>query len=279
MPQVQHKKRKSKSSRPRNLLITAMLLYGSGALVLYYFQKKFMFRPIVLPQDHRFTFDFPFTELNIVLDTSDNLNIVKFLPHDQARKGVVLYFHGNRDNINRYARYAPNFTKHGYEIWMVDYPGYGKSTGQLSEANFYRQANELYRLASEVFAPEQVVIYGKSLGSGIAAYLASEKACRHLILETPYFSIPDLFKSYAPFYPVKKMIHFRLPTGEYLAKISAPITIFHGKADCVIPYRCACKLKPLLKPGDQFITIEEGSHNNLHEFPAFNDKLDRALML
>ena len=124
--------------------------------------------------------------MNIPLNAKDNLNIVQFFTKDSMPKGVVLYFHGNRDNVNRYARYAANFTKHGYEIWMTDYPGYGKTTGKLTEEKLYIQAKEVYKLANSKFGKDSIIVYGKSLGSGIASYLASKKPAgglswKHLI--------------------------------------------------------------------------------------------------
>ena len=114
---------------------------------MYYLQEKLLFHPVPLPPDYQFKFNMPFQEVNIPLNSKDNLNIVRFLTPDPIPKGVVLYFHGNRDNINRYAKYAVNFTKNGYEVWITDYPGYGKTTGKLTEENLYLQAKEVYKLA------------------------------------------------------------------------------------------------------------------------------------
>jgi pimeloyl-ACP methyl ester carboxylesterase len=279
MPEPKKNNTKKKTTGGRKLLKLVIFTYSSVGVAFYLLQKKFMFHPTPLPADHEFKFNIPFKELNIPLSITENLNVIQFLPSDSIPKGVVLYFHGNHDNVNRYARYAENFTKHGYEIWIIDYPGYGKSTGKLTEENLYRQAKEVHKLASLKFEVEHIIVYGKSLGSGIASYLASNKSCRRLILETPYFSIPDLFSHYTPFFPVNLMSHFKLPTGEYLAKLNVPVTIFHGNEDWVIPYRCASKLKRFLKPGDEFVTIEKGAHNNLHQFAFFNQKLDEVLSL
>ena len=279
MPELQKNKPRRKPSRGLRMLKIIVIVYCSAGIALYLLQEKLLFRPKPLLPDYQFKFNIPFKEVNIPLNPTDNLNIVQFLTQDSIPKGVVLYFHGNRDNVNRYARYAMDFTKHGYEIWIVDYPGYGKTTGKLSEENLYMQAKEVYKLASSKFKGNRIIVYGKSLGSGIASYLASKKACRRLILETPYYSIPDLLSNYTPFYPVGILSHFKLPTGEYLKEVNIPITIFHGSDDWIIPYRCAAKLKQFLKPGDEFITIDNGSHNNLHNFHQFNEKLDSVLSL
>ncbi len=152
-----------------------IIVYCGVGIALYYLQEKLMFHPESLPYNYAFKFDIPFKEVNIAMNANDNLNLVQFFPSGTQTKGVVLYFHGNRGNINRYAKYATNFTKNGYEVWMPDYPGYGKTTGKLSEENFYKQANEVYKLANSKYKEDSIIIYGKSLGSGIAAWVASKK--------------------------------------------------------------------------------------------------------
>ncbi len=270
--------KKKKTKIIRGIKIIA-LVYCSVGIALYYLQEKLMFHPVKLRQDYTYKFNVPFKEINIAVNANDNLNLVQFFPKDSIAKGVVLYFHGNRENINRYAQYADNFTRNGYEVWMVDYPGYGKTTGELTEKNLYLQAREVYKLANSKFGNDSIIVYGKSLGSGIAAYIASKKQCRRLILETPYYSIPDLLSTYAPIYPTNAMSHFKLTTGEYLKEVKVPVTIFHGSSDWIIAYSCAEKLKRVLKPGDEFNTIDKGSHNNLNDFPLFHSKLDSILSL
>lgn len=254
-----------------------IIIYCSIGIALYYLQEKLIFHPEPLPHDYVFNFNVPFKEINIPLNARDTLNLVRFLPGSSTPKGVVLYFHGNRGNVARYAKYAINFTQRGYEVWMPDYPGYGKTTGKLSEENLYKQAAEVYKLANSKFNKDSIVIYGKSLGSGIAAYIASKKSCKRLILETPYYSMVDLLGHYAPVYPASAMAHFKLPAFRYLQELKVPVTIFHGTDDGVIPYKNGYKLTKFFKPGDEFITIENGGHNNLNDFPLFHKKLDSLL--
>jgi uncharacterized protein len=279
MPVHPENKRKRTPFSGRRLLKILVIVYCSAGIALYYLQEKLMFHPKPLAPDYRFKFNIPFKEVNIALNKNDNLNVVQFFTGDPIPRGVVLYFHGNRENVNRYAKYAVNFTSRGYQVWIADYPGYGKTTGRLTEENLYFQAKELYKLASSKFDKEHIIVYGKSLGSGIASYLASKKGCRWLILETPYPSIPDLLWTYAPFYPVNAMSRFKLPTAEYLKEVTIPVTIFHGNEDRTIPYSCATKLRQYLKPGDEFITINKGSHNNLNDFRLFQEKLDSIFSL
>ena len=110
-----------------------IICYSAIGIILYYLQGYFLFHPQKLATEHVFRFDVPFKELNIPFNDKDTLNMVKFFPKDSLSKGVVLYFHGNKQNIERYAKFAANFTKHGYEVWMEDYPGFGKSRGERTE--------------------------------------------------------------------------------------------------------------------------------------------------
>ncbi|MBS1736305.1 MAG: alpha/beta fold hydrolase [Bacteroidetes bacterium] len=250
--------------------------YGSIGIALFYLQQKILFHPDQLSSDFQFHFDKPFKEVNIPMNGRDTINMVQFLPTGPP-KGVVLYFHGNKGNIIRFAKYADNFTKNGYEVWMPDYPGYGKTTGPMTEANFYAQATQVYKLAHSQFGADSIVVYGKSLGTGVAAYLACKQKISRLILETPYYSIPSLFSLYAPIYPTQRMSQFKFPVGEYLNDVSAPVTIFHGNKDRVVFYRNSIRLKLSLKPSDEFITIDGGGHNNLNDYKLFHEKLDSLL--
>ncbi|MFT3933303.1 MAG: alpha/beta fold hydrolase [Chitinophagaceae bacterium] len=252
------------------------MLYGIIGIAIYYLQDYFLFHPEKMAREQVYDFAMAHKEVNIPYNDSTNINIIQF-NCSQSPKGVVLYFHGNRKNISWYANYAGNFTKNGYEVWMIDYPGYGKSTGTLTEQRLYDCATQLYKLAASRFAKDSIILYGKSMGSGIAAYIASRNNCRQLILETPYYSITSLAAHYFPIYPVSRMIHYKIPTYQYLQQVTVPATIFHGTSDGVIPFSNAKKLREFLKPADQFITIEGGSHNNLNDYPLFHKKLDSLL--
>jgi len=254
-----------------------LIVYATIGITLYYLQEKILFHPTALAADYKYSFTEPFEEVNILYDSSTNFNIVQFKVKDTLCKGIVLYFHGNKENINRYAPFANNFTKNGYETWMIDYPSFGKSTGKLNEGILYEEALQLYKMASAKFHADSIVLYGKSMGTGIASQLASTQRCRQLILETPYYSITSMANRYAWIYPVERMIKYKLPTCEYFKNVKVPITIFHGTDDGVVAYSNACKLKMVMKPSDKFITIENGTHNNLSDFPLFHQKLDSLL--
>ncbi|HYE54120.1 MAG TPA: alpha/beta fold hydrolase [Chitinophagaceae bacterium] len=240
-----------------------VLLYAIIGIALYYLQDKLFFRPVAVDRHHNYNFTSPYKDVNIPYDETSNLNIIQFTTDTQNLKGVVLYFHGNRRNVSHYAPYADIFVRAGYEVWMMDYPGFGKSTGEFNEQRLYDWALTTYKLARKRFSPDSIIIYGKSLGTGIATQLAAVRDCKHLLLETPYYSFPSVLGQWAPIYPVNSMVRYKIPTYQYIQKVTAPITIFQGTDDGVIWHSNAARLKRFLKPQDKFVSIEDGSHNDL----------------
>ena len=265
-----------KAQRWLTILLVVYLVLG---VALYFFQEKLLFHPKSLAADHVYQFDIPFKEINLPFNDKKSLGIVQFTVADSICKGVVLYFHGNRRNIERYARFARNFTRNGYAVWMIDYPGFGKSTGDRTERIMYADAVEFYKMALARYPADSIIIFGKSMGTGPATYLASRRSCKRLILETPYYSIEALFNHYAFIYPVSLMTKYHFPNNEYIAEVTAPVTIFHGTDDEVIPFRQARRLKEEAGDKAELISIEDGKHNNLNDFPIFQSKLDSLLRL
>ena len=253
---------------------TVYLILG---MAFYFLQDAVLFHPVTLNREYSYNFLQPHQDISIPLNQEDTLNLVDFASTDTVTRGVVLYFHGNKKNISWYANYIPHFTRHGYQVLMIDYPGFGKSTGKLTEQKLYDWAMHVYRVAIKRFGQDSIIIYGKSMGTGIAAQLASVRSCKRLILETPYYDFPAVVSHYLPVYPVRWMLHYDLPTHEYLQRVQAPVTLFHGTSDWIVPYKNAKRLQPLLKPADELFTIKGGSHNNLYDYPEMVHHLDSLL--
>jgi uncharacterized protein len=225
-----------------------LLVYGLIGIVFYYVQDSLILHPVKLDTATPYRFAQPFTELNLNYDAETNLNVVEFKatdrPADSLAKGVVLYFHGSSGNIGKYALHSAAFTARGYEIWLIDYPGFGKSTGPINEQRLYDLALVFYKLARSRWKPQQIVLYGQGFGTGIAAQLGAVRDCRQLILEQPYYSMTSVFRRYLFLYPLDgRFLHYHLPTNDYLQKVTAPVTILQGSDG----------LKAFLKPGDQFL--------------------------
>lgn len=257
----------------------AAIIYVAGGIALYFLQNAILFHPVRLDRTYNYTFPEPHKDISIPLNNKDTLNLVDFASTDTVTKGVVLYFHGNKRNISWYSKYIPYFTRQGYQVLMIDYPGFGKSTGKLTEKKLYDWALQVYRIAIKRFAADSIIIYGKSMGTGIAAQLASVRDCRRLILETPYYDFPAVVQHYLPIYPVRWLLKYELPTYQYIRDVNAPVTIFHGTNDRIVTYKNAKRLNKYLKTKDELVTIKGGSHNNLFTYPETISKLDSLLKL
>ena len=135
----------------------------------------------------------------------------------------------------------------------------------------------VYRKAREQTSTDSIILYGKSIGTGLAAYAASKQNCKKLILETPYYSMDALAKHYFPIYPVRPITSHSFPIYDYLKKVKAGVAIFHGTRDEVVPYQQALRLKQENK-NIELITIENGKHNDLTDFNLYQAKLDSLLL-
>ncbi len=257
-------------------LLYIFLTYCLLHILVYTFQSKFIFLEKSLHADHNFNFPGTVEEIYLVHENGDSINALYFKTKDSIR-GELLYFHGNSKNLEYWGNEAVPFTNQGYNVLMIDYRGYGKSDGKPSEANLFEDGQLAYDWITKKANPQWLVIYGRSLGSGIASFVAGNNEANMLILETPFNNMKDVVQVRYPFLFLKLPFRHRFPNDEHIGRVNYPIHIFHGTNDKVVPFKCAEKLKPLLKTSDHFYTIEKGGHKNLSEFPAFNKKLNQIL--
>ena len=189
----------------------------------------------------------------------------------------MLYFHGNAGDLSRWGELVQYFVQKELNVIVMDYRNFGKSTGTLSENNLYEDAELFYAFAKAESQQNNtpLYIYGRSLGTTFASFVASRKECKHLILETPFYSVEDEAKSRFPLLPVKRLLKYRFPTYEYINKVGAPITIIHGTADEVVAYAHGKRLFDSIQLAEkEFITVPNGGHNNLIQFSEFHTAID-----
>lgn len=263
----------------RKLRKTAILLFvlpGVLLTMLYFIQEKLIFLPTHLPADYSYSFTSEFEELFVQAEDGARLNALHFTKSET--QGVILYFHGNAGDLSRWGTVAPLFLEKGYDVLVMDYRTYGKSTGKLSEAALYSDAQHFYDYLLERYEEDKIILYGRSLGSGVAAQLASKNQPAQLILETPYYSLMDVAQERFPFLPVKWLLKYELPSYRYVQDIQCPITIFHGTQDEVVPYSSGKRLfEDTPGPGKRMYTIEGGGHNNLIDFGPYHQGIDSVL--
>lgn len=261
------------------LTYTGVVLLGlwlMGNLFTGPLQHHFIFQPKALPKDYRYDFKADFREITLDSKRDGKINALLFST-PIPRKGLILYFHGNAGNLARWGHLHHFFTRQGYDYMVFDYRGYGKSTGPRSQALMYADALAVYDYVAAQYKPEEIILYGRSLGTAFASRVAASREARCLVLETPFHSMTDLFYTYYPFLPRAFYLRYRFSNARSLHQVRMPVYIFQGDDDYVVPYRSAIRLKPILKPGDEFIRIPGGSHNNLLFYDIYNLKMEEIL--
>ena len=256
-------------------LIIIPTLFAGVVLTMYLLQDYMIFLGEGLPADYKYQFTLPYEELNFKAPAGHDLNALLFRSEDA--KGLVYYHHGNAGNLQGWGSLAGNFVKNGYDVLFYDYRGYGKSTGKINrEGQLHEDAAFIFREFMKDRSYKKLVLYGTSLGTGIASKLACEIQPDGLILETPYFSFVSLIKFHYFFLPARLLAKYKLRTHKYIKDLSIPILLFHGTADEVVPYECSVQLKAL-SDHISLVTIKGGIHNNLPDFRKYQEELSAYL--
>ena len=254
------------------MLQVALYIFGGIivlSVIIYFVQEKFIFKPEKLRQDFIYKYDAPFRELFFDVEEGVRINGLHF--HAEKPLGLILYFHGNSRSIKGWAKYAKDFYRYNYDVVLVDYRGFGKSTGKRSEKDMYNDMQFVYDTLTATYPQNHLIIYGRSLGSGFAAKLAADNTPRYLILDAPYFSFKKTIERFLPMLPVKYILRFHLRTDKWLPKVDCHTYILHGTKDWLIPISNSKKLQQLNPRKITLIQIEGGGHNNLPGFPEYHN--------
>jgi len=261
----------------RFVLLVAIGLYLLVVAFLFFAQESFLFQPSGLDSDYQFNFKHEFEELNLTMSDGAVINALHF--KTDSAKGVILYFHGNAGNLNRWGEIVQYHVGLGYDVIIMDYRKYGKSKGDWSYDGFLSDAEELYQYAMSIYPEDKIVVYGRSLGTGFASWVASTNRPKMLILESPYTSIGDMAEFFYPLAPARYLIRYNFKPSEYLKQLSCPLFIIHGTDDLIVPYFFGEQLYDQLK--DQkpvsLVTIEGGSHNDLIEYDSYKEGIESIL--
>ena len=260
------------------ILLVAILGFLVSCGLFYFRQENMIFYPEILPPDFQYKFPTQFDEVNLNVEGAV-INALHFKA--DAPKGVIIYFHGNAGNLRGWGEVALDFTRLNYDVFIPDYRGYGKSTGKIrDEAMLHRDAAAAYGYLKAWYREDRIVIYGRSIGTGIAVYLATENSPRMVILESPMFNMGDLAKYHYPFMPkvlVSLILKYPMRTDLWIADIPCPVYLFHGTEDDIVPYNSSERLLKLTRGESRLITIPGGGHNNLGAFPLYHEELELIL--
>ena len=247
-------------------VVISIALIVIPLVLAFSFQEKLIFVPSKLEPSFQYEFEGNWEERTIQVNGAE-LNAVHFKVENP--EGVVVYYHGNAGSLESWGYVGLDFARLNQDVIVVDYRGYGKSSGKISsEGQLLADMQKVYDVAKDEYGEEKITVYGRSLGSGISAFISANNNPKRLVLETPYTSLPDLGAELYPKF-VRKLMKYKLNTLEHVQKVGCPVYLFHGMDDQLINYSHAKKLKES-KESIQLYTIEEGEHNNLPSFPDYH---------
>lgn len=251
------------------ILVTVSAVILILGLFIYFFQHKFFFHPEKLPPDFKFAYDnLKAEEKTVEPEPGAKINYLHFQVDEP--KGVVIYLKGNTKSIKGWGKFAIDFTRLGYEVIMMDYRGFGKSTGKRTVEAMKRDSQFIYDIVKNEFSEEKIVVYGRSLGAGFAARLASKNNPRLLILTSPLYSLLRTVHRYLPFMPAKPFLRYNIPTFQYLKNVHCPIKIIHGSDDRLVPISTAVDLSEINPALTRLYVILGAGHINIHQFEEYH---------
>ncbi len=250
------------------LLYTLAIIAGLSVLA-YLFQERFLFKPEKLREDFVFKYDAPFQEYFFDVAPGVRINGLHFFRDNP--KGLVLYFHGNSRSIKGWAKYAKDFYRFNYDVVLVDYRGFGKSTGKRNESDMLSDMQFVYDRLKEKYQEDHLIVYGRSLGSGFATKLAADNQPRYLILDAPYQNFIKVIERFLPILPVRWVLRFHLRTDRWLKNVRCHTYILHGTNDRIIPIQHSEALQRIDPNRITLIRIEGGGHNNLPKFDNYHN--------
>jgi hypothetical protein len=246
-----------------NLLVCVLIAYGCVLALAYVFQSRLIYFPEIgrevaaTPQAYGLRFE------PVTITTEDNERLAGWWVPAENALGAVLFFHGNAGNIAHRLDYLEMFHRMRYSTLIVDYRGYGQSTGSPSEEGTYRDATAAWEYLRYARAgrPQDIIIMGESLGGAVAAWLAAREPARAVVLASTFTSIPDLGAQLYPFLPVRLISRYSYDTLGAVRKIGSPLLVAHSREDDIIPYSHGRALFEAAGEPKQFLELS-GGHND-----------------
>ncbi len=248
-----------------HLFIIVLAAYGLLVLIVYFSQSHMLYYPDTPSRGISATpaqIGLPYEELELI--TEDGLKLHGwFLPAAGQARGTLLFFHGNAGNISHRLDSLKIFHSLDLAVLIFDYRGYGQSEGQPSEQGIYRDAEAAWNyLTDQKGIPSaEILLFGRSLGAAVAAYLAAQHPAKGLILESAFTSVPDLAADLYPMLPVRWLSRNNYDVYGHLRTITAPLLVIHSREDEIIPFQHGRKLYQSARQPKRFLLLQ-GSHND-----------------
>ena len=246
----------------------AIAAYGGIVGGLYLFQRRLLYRPNAT----RPVLDEGLTRLGVIeveLVTVDGLTLFSWYIPPPVGRPVILYFHGNGGNIGYRGERLQRFAQQGYGVLLAEYRGYGGNPGEPCERGLFTDGEAAFDfLADSGIRPDHIVLWGESLGSGVAVYLAATRKVGAMVLEAPFTSVAAAAQHRYPFVPAIYLVHDRFDSRSRIRQVVAPLLILHGERDRVVPVSHGRALLAAATAPKEGWFSPVASHENLARFGA-----------
>jgi uncharacterized protein len=253
--------------------LTLALLYAALLALVWWQQERLIFLPSPLPAEHRFDVGADVHEA--WLDVPGARLHALHLRNREPR-GVVFFLHGNAGNLDSWFVNADFYRRLNFDLFMLDYRGYGKSSGRIeSQAQLEADVRAAWESIAPRYAGLRRVLVGRSLGSALAAGLGAELQPELTVLVSPYESLAALAAEHYRWVP-QPLLRYPLRTDEALARIKSPVLLLHGDRDTLIAPQHSERLLRIA-PHAERVLIEGAGHNDLQQFPAYLEAIAARL--
>jgi uncharacterized protein len=251
------------------LVILAIVGYLGGLAVVFFKQREFIFPIPQTPRTAPEAAGFPEAEEH-VLGTADGEKVIIWHVPAQPDHAVVIYFPGNGDFLAGIVGRFRAIAADGTGLVALSYRGYAGSSGQPSEPGLLQDAAAAYAFTAARYTPDRIVLWGFSLGTGVAVAVAAEQPVGKLILEAPYTSMADVAARHFPVLPVRWLLRDRFHSDQRMARVTAPLLVMHGERDLTIPIAFGERLFGLAPGPKQFVRFPLGGHDDLGNHGAIS---------
>lgn len=277
------------------IILSLIFGYLVLALVLYIKQEKLIFPGNVIEKNHVLEIFQPkknttyeikeeFLELQSQYKNFKSIIHIVYsqclLSESHLKHKTIIYFHGNAENIKETQFLIPLFNKKGYDMVLIDYPNYGKSEGQIkNEKHIFSILEQTFStiLTNLSLKEEDVILFGRSIGTGLACFIAQHKKIYELWLHNPYDSLVNVVKNKYPYIPVGSLLKFPILAFKYIEQVTCPIKMLVGEKDQTTPMQGAEKLFKIAQEHNanvQMVVVKNGEHNNLFFTKEFKELFD-----
>ena len=260
-------------------IFSAIFLYFFFGILLFVFQRRILFNKSGypgLPKDYKLD-----NTQEIFITTEDNIELLSWYHLGDEKLPLLVYFHGNSFNIGDRAYRIQKYINHNWNILIVSWRGFGGNKGNPTEKNLYVDGDSVINWINKntSFSNDKIVVYGESLGSGVAVELGRRYKFLSVVLEAPFTSIEDIAKKRYLIFPTRILVKDKFDNYSKIDQLKCPLLIISGKKDEIVPHAHSIKLFNKAKVNKKSVFIDEAIHNNLYDFDIEKDVIEFNLKL